>query len=198
MKTISAAQQAVLDGSHKTVAWLMEFDFVDGVGNAAPAYLTIPGGQDIAWGGKTYLAAGAVGADEVVEQAALVASGLRVNISGVSQSNVAVALRATIRGRAFRLYFAVLDADYQVLASPVLEFEGRMDAPNIADNPDDSGLTSIIGIAVEGEIVDYARAKTRRFTDADQQGEYPGDLILQYAAKVVDSVVAWPNSSFWK
>jgi hypothetical protein len=55
----------------------------------------------------------------------------------------------------------------------------------------DTGETSVLTITAESRLIDMNRARERRFTDADQQQLYPGDLGLQYVAGLQDKEFPW-------
>lgn len=199
MKTLDPAVVAVLNGTGtKMPAWLLEFDFVDELGNPAQACFTMPGGIEIEWGGKTYYPTGALGMSDVTSQTQLVANNLTMQLSGVTPQNVANVLRSEFVGKPFRMYFAILGPDYIPLGTPTLEYEGTMDAPTLTDTPTADGLSSVVAIPVESEIVDYARPKTRRQTDADQQAEFPGDRFYDQIGNVPDRATVWPAAAWFR
>jgi hypothetical protein len=77
-----------------------------------------------------------------------------------------------------KLWLGVLNEADAVIVDPYESFGGRMDVPSI----EEGGETSTIKLRVENRLVDFNRARERRFTHEDQQIDYPGDLGFEYVA----------------
>ena len=67
---------------------------------------------------------------------------------------------------------------------PVLA--GRMDTMSWSE-----GETATVSLTVESRLADLERPRARRYTDSDQQAEYPGDLAFQYVQSLVEKEITW-------
>jgi hypothetical protein len=83
---------------------------------------------------------------------------------------------------------AMLNAGLQVIADPVLIFDGRMDRPSISVDPD-SG-TTVCTIDGVSHWTDFERRPGRHSNNNEQQKHFPGDLGF-------DQVASLPDDIFW-
>jgi hypothetical protein len=95
---------------------------------------------------------------------------------------IAVALGACRQGLPGRLYLAMLNSAGQIVGTPYLAFSGRCDVPVIEDGAE----TATIAITYESKLIDLDRARERRYTDQDQQAEYPADTGFAFVAALAD------------
>lgn len=143
---------------------------------------------NFSWNSYTWIGAGQVlGISAVEEGADLQAYGVTMRLSGVPATYVSVALNEHYQGRTARIWAAALDANYTVIADPVMVFNGRMDVMPIRMQ----GATAVIELSVESRLIDWERPRVRRYNDADQQAQYPGDLGLQYVEQMVSKDLIW-------
>lgn len=163
------------------LAFFVEFQFASG------AVRMWTGNGDKSWNSQTWTGAGDFGGISPVDETTeFGAAGLTFTLSGVPSSTVALALTDAYRGRNCKLWLVILDASDAVVDSYQI-FAGRMDVMTI----DDSGEVSRISIQVESRLIDLARARAQRYTDAEQQLKFPGDLGLQYVAKLAEKPLNW-------
>lgn len=140
------------------------------------------------WNGHTWLGRGdVIGIAPVQEGANLEAHGVSMRLSGVPSEYIAIALAEHYQGRAAKIWAAPLDAEYRIIADPVLVFNGRMDTMPI----NMAGGTATIELTAESRLVDWERPRVRRYNDADQQAEYPGDLGLKLVEQMVEKELIW-------
>ncbi len=152
-------------------------------------------GYDFAWGGNTWVGVGQLGAVEPVREAETgEVSGLAFSLSGVPSTHISIAMNEAYQGRTVRVYVGLLDANYALIGTPVLEWEGSIDIMAIEDN----GQTSTIRVTAENELFDFERPNVLLLTDEDQQKLFTGDLGLQYAAQMVDRPLVWPSAEYFK
>lgn len=163
------------------VAFFAEFQFASGTVRMWTGF------GDKNWNAQVWTGAGDFGGISPVDETTeFGASGLTFTLSGVPSTAVALALADNYRGRPCKLWLAILDeADAVVDAYQI--FAGRMDVMTI----DDSGDVSRISIQVESRLIDLGRARTRRYTDAEQQLLYPGDRGCEYVAKLAEKPLNW-------
>ena len=50
-------------------------------------------------------------------------------------------------------------------------------------------------LTAENRLADWDRPRIRRYNDADQQSEYPGDLGMQFAEQMVNKTILWGKVS---
>jgi hypothetical protein len=129
---------------------------------------------ELSWGGITWYRSGALmSVTGISEDADLDAKNVTLTLSGIPSSILTDALTEIQRGLAAQIYLGLFEADGKtIVPNPVLAYSGRIDQPNITD----SGDTCSISVNVENPLIDKNRPVDRRYTDADQQMDHPGDL----------------------
>ena len=180
-RTLTGAVQTALAAANVPMLALVSMAFDSGT-----VYVT-NAGYNVSWNGHTWLGLGRLGSIEAVKETPdLAANAVNLKLSGVPTASVTQALTEHYQGRACNIYIAPLSADYTILADPVLIFSGRMNTMDL-----DIGATAMITLQVESRLADWDRPRVRRYNDADQQAEYPGDLGLQYVEQMVEKVLDW-------
>lgn len=180
-RTLSAATQTAIAQAQLTALMFVELDFASG-------YLRLTtAGHDVSWNGYTWTGVGLLGGVEPIsEDTALQANGIRLTLSGVDSAIIAIALQEAYQGRQARIWLAFVNDSGAIVADPLLVFVGRMDTMQVQD-----GDTATIILNLENELAAWDRPRVRRFTDADQQAEYPGDLGLQFVTEAAQRTVSW-------
>lgn len=160
---------------------LFEFDFNPWI------YMT-DAAVDLSWNSNNYLASKVLGFSGVSETSELLVNACTVSLSGVDQSVIAILLQESYLNRKVKIRTAMLDAALQVIADPVLIFDGRMDKPTIVVDPD-SGTTTC---TVEGvsHWTDFERTPGRHSNNVEQQKHFPGDKGFAQVASI-------PEEIFW-
>lgn len=188
MKSVGTNAQAVFEAGEQKACAFAQFEFASGT----KRYTTLP--YSITWNGNTWIGVGGLAQlDEIRETEALVANGVKITLSGLPTALVSLALQENVQGRACTIWFAALGADNQVLDTPPVEFKGTVDTMPIAI---ESGQGQIV-VNVESKLIDFARPKIRRYNDADQQAEYPGDRFFEFVPQMVEAEITWPNRQFF-
>jgi hypothetical protein len=141
----------------------------------------------ISYGGYDYTGAGALGRiSSIDENVELSASGIKVSLSGLPGDVISTALGEHYQGRRAVVYIAMLDADHQVIADPVIIFQGRMDNMNIT-----LGAEASVELSIENPLRDWERPRERRYNNADQQATYPTDKGLEFIEQAVEKEIYW-------
>lgn len=180
-RTVTTAAQTEAQAAHKTVLCFVELDFLSGFVRVTNA------GHDVAWNGFTWQGVGALGAVEpTVESNSLEAHGMTFSISGVDGTGIAIALGEHYQGRSAKMWLAFINAAGQIVVDPVQVFGGRMDQMSIAD-----GNEAAISVTAESRLADWARPRLRRYNDADQQAEYPGDRGFEFIVDGANKEIVW-------
>jgi hypothetical protein len=154
--------------------------------NSSLATLTI--------GGNDYLGVGSLGAvGTVSEESDLQTTTISLSLAGVPRDAVSLALSEPYQGRQVTLWEVVFDRDScTVLADPFIVWRGVLDQMNIQ-----LGDTATVEVTAVDELADMDRADFPKYTDEQQQRDYPGDLFFRYVPQVVEKDVIWPDKSFW-
>ena len=142
----------------------------------------------IAWNSQTWTGAGQllnVGA--IAESAAVNASGVQVQVSGLSTTVAALALTQARQGKKCSIWLGMLDSAGSVIADPVLVFSGLLDVPEI----NETGQDAAIAFNYESRLITLKTPNLRRYTKEDQQKAYPGDTGFHWVAKLQDALITW-------
>ena len=180
--SVTVAADTALGGENVPLLCFIELAFASGTARLCNAAYSFN------WNSHTWLGAGRVlGISPVEEGADLQAYGVSMRLSGVPADLVSIALAEHYQGRTAKIWAAPLDSSYTVISDPVLVFNGRMDVMPIKME----GASATIELSVESRLIDWERPRVRRYNDADQQAEYPGDLGLQYVEQMVSKDLIW-------
>ena len=164
-RNLTTAFKTAAGAKQKYVIAFVELDFTSGFVRVTSAPFAID------WNGHTWTGVGGLGSMEQIEEVLeLEATGIRFTLSGIPSSIIATALGEQYQGRTVRAWMAILDAG--TIREGVI-FVGRMDTMNVMD-----GETAQIQVTAENRLASWERPRIRRFSDADQQAEFPGDLGL--------------------
>lgn len=175
---------AVATGIAATVvkyAFFAEFQFASGT------VRMWSGVGDKSWDSQTWTGAGDFGGMSPVDETTEVAAtGLTFTLSGIPSSTLSLALSDNYRGKPCKLWLAILDAA-DAVADAYQLFAGRMDVMAIEDGSE----TGEVSVDAESRLIDLNRARSLRYTDAEQKRLYPGDLGCEYAAKLAERMLYW-------
>lgn len=139
--------------------------------------------------GQTFLGMGWLGQVQSVPQVSdIVATNVTLQLSGIPVELVTDAVNAVRQNSNATLWLGMLDTNSNVIGDPVQIFQGSLDVPTLTENAD----TCTISITAESPLVDLNRAPNRRFTDVDQQIDYPGDTGFAAVQLLQDFRLVWP------
>lgn len=143
---------------------------------------------NLEWNDETWQGIGTLGRVSTVEETMeLRATGMTLQLSGVKAENISDVVAEPIQGRKAKVYLGFLDEDFALVTDPIVIFDGRMDTVEIIDG----GPTATITLLVENRLRDLERARTRRYTDADQQARFPNDKGLEYVPSLQEIDIPW-------
>lgn len=139
---------------------------------------------ELTWGGITWSPSGALlSVSGISEDAEVDAKNVTLTLSGVPSSILGYALTEIQRGLSAQIYLGLFEADGKtIIPNPVLAYSGRMDQPSLHDGSDSD--TCSISINIENPLADMNRPVDRRYTDADQQMDHPGDLGCSFVNSI--------------
>ncbi len=166
------------------------FAYLDFVGGAIRAHTGI---GNITWGGNTWSGVGSFADISDIEEGVDVAArGLTLSLCGIPSSLLPEALAANCRGRTVQLFLGFTDEAGTLAADPFQVFGGRMDLLSM----DDGGDTCSISVQCENRLVDFRRSRVSRYTHEEQIAIHPGDLGLEFIARIADKTINWgPTNS---
>lgn len=146
---------------------------------------------DLSWDGYTWIGAGnLVQISDIEEPGEIKAQGIVVTFNGIPADLISLVLQSVYQNAVGKVWLGFLSSG-SIVADPWLIFEGRLDVPVINDDAD----TCSIAITYESKLIDLTRARTRRYTDQDQQQEYPGDLGMAFVAALQEKEIPWGRQS---
>jgi hypothetical protein len=147
----------------------------------------------IVWDGKTWTGAGTLLAITPIEEStAQRAVGAAVTLSGISSEVISAVLQTARYGKPGRIWLGVLNASGAVIADPYLAFEGKLDVPTV----EDSGNVCRVSVSYESRLISLQIPRERRWTDAEQQEDFPGDTGFRYVADLIDKTVTWGGQNY--
>ncbi len=145
--------------------------------------------RDFDFNGETYVGLGNLGTISKIEEAAEVrAMGVTCTLTGIPSDFISAELGENYQGRDARIYLGFLDSSYSLIAEPLLVFQGRMDTQDIR-----LGKDATVSVNIESRLVDWDRPRVRRYTNEDQQNQYPGDKGLEFVSQMVEKEIVWPG-----
>lgn len=142
----------------------------------------------LTWAGQSWIGTGSFGGVSQVEEASdFQATNISFSLSGIPSEYIALVLADAYQGKSAKLWKAYLDDNAAIIADPFQLFAGRLDVATITE----TGDTCSIAITAESELADLKRSRESRYTDAEQQRKYPGDLGLQYITQAASKEINW-------
>ncbi len=143
--------------------------------------------HDLTWNGFTWYGAGRVGRIEpIMEGADLQMYGVKMTLSGLPVAMISIALQEHVQGRKLYIWNGFFDANNALLADPIGPFGFRIDTLSGA-----IGGENALTLTAESPMADWERPRIRRYNDADQQAEYPGDLGFQFVEQMQEKELLW-------
>ena len=161
--------------------------FVEAWFTSGPIYVW-NGTGTIAWGGHDWLGLGSLSSISTIEEGSSVeAKGITLTLSGIDSSLLTGILREFQVALPVRVFLGVFDDDIEMIGDPVCCFAGMMDQPTL----DVDGKTSTISIACENKLIEMNVAVDRRYTNEDQQRDYPGDRGFEFVNSIQEVGIYW-------
>jgi hypothetical protein len=146
------------------------------------------GAGNLVYGGNTYRGVGSFGKlGDISEGTDVKAYGTTIQLSGIDPTLLAESLTDIQIGAPATIYFALVDANCNILGAPYPLFVGTMDKPTVQQAPD----TITITISLENKLSNLQRATQRRYTAADQNLQYPDDSAFDYVEILNDQALRW-------
>lgn len=157
--------------------------------NAPTSYLYLWNGiGSLSYDSKTYVGAGnLLSISGISESVDLRASGITVQLSGISDPLLAKAKTEDYQGRELKVKLGGWDSSDNIISNPIIIFSGFMDTMTI----NESGETANINVTVENRLIEFEKTRVRRYTDNDQRIDYPNDDGLEYVSQIQEKTIVW-------
>jgi len=195
-RSVSPTALALLSSAQVRPALFLEIEFenetiyvwngIGAVSAPGPAYdpsATFPYGT-------TFTGIGWFGQIKAIPQVTdVVAQNIILQLSGIPVELVSDAINAVRQSSQATVWIGVLDALGNIIQDPVQVFLGHLDVPSISEG----ATTCTISITAENPLIDLNRAPNRRYTDIDQQTDYPGDTGFFQVQLLQDYLITWPS-----
>lgn len=179
---LTGGQLAAVQSTNIRPAFFVEAHFVNG-----PIYVWTGRGS-IVWGGHTWIGVGTLGSISTIEEGSTIdAKGITITMSGIDSSLLADILTEFQVGLPCIVYLGLFDETLTLIDDPYKSWAGRMDQPTI----DVDGQTCTISINCENRLVEMNVAVDRRYTNEDQQLDYPGDRGMEFVSSIQDVTIYW-------
>lgn len=181
-RVIATPMMAALVSPYTKPILFIEITFTSG-----PVYLW-SGSGSVTWSGHTWVGAGSILGISSSEDAATVDSrGIVVSLSGIDATMSGDVLGEFQLGLPVTIYLGMLNGGGSIIADPLVSWAGRTDQPEL-----DFGRDSlVISVNCESQLVDLNGTIDRRYTNTDQQSQYPGDLSLMFVAGIQQITIYW-------
>jgi hypothetical protein len=187
MRIYSAPALAALQAGSLPKALLVEMDLT------APLNLNTAS-LDLVIGGTTYYGTKGLGKVEAWTEASGEVRGLKFELSGVSQTMLALAMAEPIQGKAVRIKQVLFDPSTYQPIDTRLRWAGMLDVMETEESQE----TCIINVSAEHAGIDLTRPNTVLYSHADQQLIDSGDMFFQFLADQVEQRIVWPSAEFFR
>lgn len=147
------------------------------------------------WGGNDWLGVGDLGEISQIEEGAEISPyKITLSLSGLDPDISGAALTEDYYLQPVTVYLGVLDADDALLADPTVVFEGAMDQMTVSVGAQGG---DVISLTAESELARFNKASNLKYTSAQLQDDFAGDLGFDLMADIDGAKLRWgdPNSS---
>lgn len=147
------------------------------------------------WGGQDWLGVGDLGEISQIEEGAEISPyKITLSLSGLDPDISGAALTEDYYLQPVTVYLGVLDADDALLADPTVVFEGAMDQMTVSVGAEGG---DVISLTAESELARFNKASNLKYTSAQLQDDFAGDLGFDLMADIDGAKLRWgdPNSS---
>jgi hypothetical protein len=191
MRNLTSGMKAAIIAQLVRPLFLVQVNTISGVSTDADNVRMWTGFGNISWNSKTWVGAGKFGAiDNIPENVALVAGGIKLTLSGIPSALLVTALTDLNQGLPATVWFGCFDASGNIIADPYEAFSGHVDVVQAIDNPG----TSTIMVSVESDLIDLNRSRVSRYCDPDQQLLFPGDFGFTFVPNIQEVNLPWGQS----
>lgn len=145
-------------------------------------------GNDITWNGETWTGDGTFkNLPSVTENRHVSASGITVVLTGEPSVLISTMLNESSHNEVGKLYFGFLDANRNVINSPRLFFEGKLNTAELVDSVQEASIS----LNYETDLMQVLNTNELRYNQKTQQLFYPNDTGFKY----MEALANW--SGYW-
>lgn len=182
-KTLTSANSNVLDDNVIVPVHFLKIEYTSG------SFFVNTSDRNITFDSNTYVGGSGVATISSVEESQeLQASGIRLTLSGVSSSNVSIALTENYKNIDATLFLGFLNINtYQLHDDPFIIFKGKVDTQDVQVDGD----TATIVVEIENRLIDWERQRISRYTNNDQLQKFSGDVGLEFIQQLVEKELFW-------
>jgi hypothetical protein len=151
----------------------------------------------VSFNAHTWLGVGTLGSLSVIEEGATVeAKGITLTLSGIDPTTLLDALDEFQVGAPVTVYFGLFSGTGRpgdplvLIPSPAVAWSGQMDQPTI----DVAAESAVISINCESRLIEMNNSVQRRYTNEDQQLDFPGDRGFEFVPSIVERNIIWGRS----
>lgn len=186
MRSMSDAAKAALSAGTVAPIYLVAIGFASGTKRAWTGINTV------VWNGHEWEGQGdLMGVSSITQTGDLNAEGITLSFSGIDSGNVSSAMTDVATYSTVDVWLGMLNLTTgAIIDSPTHCFSGSLDVPTLQDD----GPTATISFTAENDLIKLAQSSNRRYTNDDQQIDYPADIGFQYVPWVQLWNGAWGGS----
>jgi hypothetical protein len=121
----------------------------------------------------------------------VIAENITLLLSGIPTELLGDAVNSVRLTGSVQVWDAVLDSSGNVIPDPWQIWDGETDVPATTED----GGTCTIAITAENSMLSLNLSSNRRYTDADQQLDSPGDVGFAYVTAMQDLYLPYPDGT---
>ena len=145
------------------------------------------------WGGEDWLGTGDLGEISEIEEGADVSPyKITLSLSGLDPDISAAALTEDYYLQPVTVYLGVLDFSDDLIADPTIVWEGAMDQMTVSVGAE-SG--DVISLTAESELARFNKASNLKYTNAQLQKDFSGDLGFDLMADIDGAKLRWGDAA---
>ena len=141
--------------------------------------------KNIVFDGNTYTSSSVyLGSSEASESSEVAVNNLVVKFSGADQVIISLFLQNEYMDKRAWVYRGFLDDNQELISSPFLLFDGRIENLNIEEDE----TTSSVNISIASHWADFDKTKGRRTNTNSQRLHFPNDKGFDYASQTAKEI----------
>lgn len=182
-----AAVLTALSSQHVALVTFAKLEFPSGtlyVHNSLGTYT---------WGGNDWLGTGDLGEISQLQEGAEVSPyKITLSLSGLDSTISGAALTEDYYLQPVTVYLGALASDDTLIADPTIVWEGAMDQMELSVGAE--GGDAIV-LTAESELARFDKASNLKYTDAQLQTDFSGDLAFEFMSDIEGSKIRWGDAS---
>lgn len=166
---------------------LVELDFAHGKLRLCNAPMDIEFDSNNNGAKEIFIGVGHLGKVSTIEEGREIKPySLTLELSGMPQEVVAIALKEHYQGRSGKIFLAFLDETNTLLRDPFLIFSGRMDNMTL-----EVGETATIALTMQSRLADWERPRIKRYSHESHARKHKGDRFFEFIPLTATKEIVW-------